>query len=103
MSAFGIGINTETTDAGTINGKQFEVACDCWFTCKGKTYLRFIQFEGEDGEIQTVKKIRLIKSENKNYSGIPTKEYICMAVIGGIMQEIKLIHFKLDDKWVMVI
>lgn len=103
MSAFGIGTNTNATDAGVITGKKFKAACDCWFTSEGKTSPRLIKFKGEDGAIQTVTEIRLITCEKKNYAGIPTKEYICEAIIGGIMQEIKLIRFILDDKWIMII
>ena len=103
MSAFGIGINTETTDAGTINGKQFEVACDCWFTSKCNSRPILIKFEGEDGEIQTIKNIKVITHENKNYSGIPSIEYLCKAIIGGIMQEFKLVFFPVECRWIMVI
>ena len=34
--AFGIGINNENQDAGMIRGSQQDIACECWFTQKGK-------------------------------------------------------------------
>lgn len=103
MSAFGIGINAHMTDAGVIHGRQFEVACDCWFTSKCASRPMIVKFEGEDGEIQTIKNIQVIVSENKNYSGIPSIEYLCKAIIGGIMQEFKLIFFPAECRWLMVI
>ena len=103
MSVFGIGTNVNMTDAGVINGKQFEVACDCWFTSKCTSRPMLIKFEGEDGEIQTVKNIQVIVSEDKNYSGIPSKEYHCKAVIGGIMQEFKLMFFPIECRWMMIV
>lgn len=33
--AFGIGTNTNTPNAGEVQGSQWEVACDCWFTAEG--------------------------------------------------------------------
>ncbi|WP_342755903.1 hypothetical protein [Kineothrix sedimenti] len=103
MSTFGIGINAHMTDAGVIHGRQFEVACDCWFTSKCTSRPMVVKFEGEDGEIQTIKNIQVIVSENKNYSGIPSIEYLCKAIIGGIMQEFKLIFFPAECRWLMVI
>ena len=49
MTAFGIGTNTNRKDI-TINevqGKQVEVACDCWFSRKGKTIPQYIKYEDE--------------------------------------------------------
>lgn len=100
---FGIGTNTEMTDAGVLSGRQFEVACDCWFTSKCSSLPRLIKFEGEDGEIQTVRDIQVITTENKNYSGIPSIEYLCKAVIGGIMQEFKLVFFQTECRWVLIV
>ena len=34
--SFGIGTNTQMADFGFIRGKQKEIACQCWFTSKGK-------------------------------------------------------------------
>ena len=36
--AFGIGINNENQDAGMIRGSQQDIACECWFTQKGKNH-----------------------------------------------------------------
>lgn len=103
MSIFGIGTNTNMTEAGVIVGKQFEVACDCWFTSKCIARPVLVKFAGEDGEIQTIKNIQIHVTENKNYSGIPSIEYTCSAIIGGLMREFKLIFFQAECKWIMVV
>ena len=35
--AFGIGVNTEHPDRGKWQGRQEDVACDCWFSSTGMT------------------------------------------------------------------
>ena len=49
--AFGIGINNENQDAGMIRGSQQDIACECWFTQKGKIIPLMIKVQDEDGEI----------------------------------------------------
>ena len=48
--AFGIGINNENQDAGMIRGSQQDIACECWFTQKGKIIPLMIKVQDEDGE-----------------------------------------------------
>ena len=36
MSAFGIGINNQSTNSGGIRGTQMEISCACWFTNQWK-------------------------------------------------------------------
>ena len=50
--AFGIGINNENQDAGMIRGSQQDIACECWFTQKGKIIPLMIKVQDEDGEIR---------------------------------------------------
>ncbi|MBU5332399.1 hypothetical protein [Anaerocolumna aminovalerica] len=38
MSAFGIGTNTQRTDAGKIRGTQIDIACACWFAGQTMEY-----------------------------------------------------------------
>ena len=101
MSAFGIGINTQSTESGKIRGTQIEIACACWFTSLGKPTPYMIKFKDDNDEIQTVKEIFVKYMEQKNYSGIPSLEYLCTIVINNIQHEVKLIFFKDECKWVM--
>lgn len=52
--AFGIGINNENQDAGMIRGSQQDIACECWFTQKGKIIPLMIKVQDEDGEIRCI-------------------------------------------------
>ena len=53
--SFGIGTNTEKANSGFVKGEQHEIACECWFTCSGKTTPIMIKIEDEDGEIRTIR------------------------------------------------
>lgn len=98
---FGIGINTQKTNAGNLRGKQKEIACFCWFTSKGKPTPHIIKFQNESGEIQTVNEIHVKCMDYKNFSGIPSIEYICSIAIDNIQYDVKLIYFNESCKWVI--
>lgn len=103
MGVFGIGTNTKEIDSGEIRGKMYHVACKAWFTSTCSPRPLSIKFEGDDGIIQTVSDITVKCTEDKNYSGIPSKEFSCEAIIGGILHEFKLIFYMEACKWVMVV
>lgn len=99
---FGIGINTEKQKEGRIKGKQKEIAVDCWFTSKGHTIPRMFKYEDQEGMIHTVRNIRVLRQEDKNYSGIPTVEYRCMIEENEFRKELKLIFFLEEHRWVVI-
>lgn len=101
MSAFGIGTNTQGTNAGKIRGSQIDIACDCWFMSTGKSIPRIIKFIDENGELQTINKIHVKCMEIKNYSGIQSIEYECSIISQGLMHDVKLIFFNENCKWIM--
>ena len=70
-------------DSGIPKGNMYHIACSAWFTSTGQTMPRYFKFEDDAGEVQTVKDILVKYTEEKNYSGIPSREYGCEAVIGG--------------------
>ena len=76
-------------DSGEIRGKQYRIACLTWFTA--------------DGTIQAVNEIKVNYSEEKYYSGIPSKEYSCEAVIGGLLRNFKLVFYMEASQWVMLV
>ena len=101
MSAFGIGTNTQKTDAGRIRGNQIDIECACWFTSRKKPIPYLVKFVDENSEIQTVREIRVKCMDQKNYSGIPSLEYVCTITINEIMHDVKLIFFQTECKWIM--
>jgi hypothetical protein len=53
--------------------------------------------------VQTVRDITILSVEDKNYSGIPSKEFHCEAVVGGLIRQFQLIFYLEACKWVMMI
>lgn len=101
MSAFGIGTNSQRPNAVKIRGAQKDIACACWFTNQKKPIPYLIKFIDENGEIQTVREIKINCVEEKNYSGIPSLEYPCQIVVNEISHNVKLIFFMYECKWIM--
>ena len=99
--AFGIGTNAEKPDAGVLKGEQREIACECWFTCSGKTTPGMIKIEDEDGEIRTIRQIQVHSQERKQYAGIPSEEYDCTIIILGQQVPVRLIHYLTESRWVL--
>ena len=94
---------TPETDHGEIFGNQYEIACSAWFRSDGSPQPLSFKFKGDDDSIQTVRDIHVNHMAAKNYSGIPTKEFHCDAVIGGLHHEFKLIFYCESCRWVMLI
>lgn len=98
---FGIGTNTKKPDAGSLKWEQREIACECWFTCSGKTTPIMIKVEDEDGEIRTIRQIQVHSQERKNYAGIPSEEYDCTIGILGQQLPVKIVHYLTESRWVI--
>ena len=63
--AFGTDIHMEKADAGSIRGEQKSIAVGCWFTSKGDTSLQLLKYQDEEGQIHTVRSIRVLCREEK--------------------------------------
>lgn len=100
--AFGIGTNAQTADAGFIKGKQREIACQCWFTSKGKVTPLMLKIEDEDGEIRTVRQIQVVSQEEKKYAGVRSLEFDCIITILEQQIDVQLIYYKEENRWVLV-
>ena len=100
--AFGIGTNTQTADAGFIKGKQREIACQCWFTSKGKVTPLMLKIEDEDGEIRTVRQIQVLTQEEKKYAGVRSLEFDCIITILEQKIDVQLIYYKEENRWVLI-
>jgi len=99
---FDLGEVAEKTESGVIRGIQREIACDCWFTSKGRTIPKTIKVMDEEGILHTLKNICVIATEEKTYSGIQTIEHVCKISIGGKERVVKLIYTKESCKWSIV-
>ncbi len=94
----------EEPDSGLLpQGKMYHIAVNSWSTSSGNVIPLWFKFEGEDGVMQKVEHIQINYSEDKNYSGIPSKEFDCQAVFGGLIRHFKLLLYCEVCKWVMVV
>ena len=100
--AFGIGINTETPVQEGIKGKQIPIACECWFDSTGQIVPRLFKYQDKCGAVRTIRDIRICYMQLKNYAGVPSMEYECEVICGGIRETIKLIFFMERCRWVMI-
>ena len=100
--AFGIGTNTQKADSGPVRGKQREIACQCWFTSKGRITPLMLKIQDEDGEIRTVKQIQVHSQEEKMYAGVASVEFDCSITILEQQIEVRLIYYKEENRWVLV-
>ena len=100
--AFGIGTNTQKEDAGFIKGKQREIACQCWFSSKGKVIPLMLKIEDEDGEIRTIRQIEVLSQEEKRYAGVRSLEFDCNITFLEQKIGVQLIYYKEENRWVLV-
>ena len=100
--AFGIGTNTQNADAGFIRGKQKEIACQCWFSSKGRVIPLMLKIEDEDGEIRTIRQIEVLSQEEKRYAGVRSLEFDCNITILEQQINVQLIYYKEENRWTLV-
>ena len=99
--AFGIGVNSQSTNEGPIRGIQQEIACECWFTSNGRITPLMIKLQDEEGEIQTVRPIYVHSQTKKNYAGTPSIEFDCTIEIQQRSYRVWLIYFQSENRWVL--
>lgn len=99
--AFGIGTNTQKTEAGSVKGSQREIACECWFTSTGKIIPLMLKIQDEDGEIRMIKQITVHSQEAKNFAGIPSIEFDCTLTILEHEIPARLIYYQTESRWVL--
>ena len=95
--------DTVEAEEGERKGRPYPVACKTWFTSAGEILPLSFKFQDDSGELQTVANVRVRSSEQKNYSGIPSREFSCQAVIGGLLREFYLIFYQETCQWRMMI
>ncbi len=100
---FRLGDIAEHTESGNLKGIQREIACECWFTSKGKTMPQLIKVMDDKGVLHTIRDIDVITSEEKTYSGIQTIEHTCKIEVFGRTHLVKLIFRKDTCRWTIVV
>lgn len=101
--AFGMANNTQQLDTGIAGKREMEIACKCWFTSKGKMQPLMFKYQDEQGEIHTIKEIQIHSREEKNLIVSPYTEFGVTINCQGIYVKAKLIFYKKECRWAMVI
>lgn len=94
-------IETERKESGQLRGRVVPIACKAWFTASGTPQPLSFKFETADGSLQSVQPIQTRLVEDKCFSGIPSKECSCEAVINGTLCAFKLIFYTETCRWVL--
>ena len=99
---FRLGDIIEKTEQHAPKGIQREIACECWFTSRGKSIPQWINVMDETGMLHTIREIEVLTTEEKAYSGIETVEHLCRITVEGRQTLVKLILTKESLKWSIV-
>ncbi len=100
--AFGINIHSRKPDREPwIRGTQKKIACECWFTSTGRMIPLMLKIEDEDGQIQTIRKIKVHSQEKRMYAGVPSMEYDCTLFAWNREIRVWLIYYQTENRWVL--
>ena len=100
--AFGIGIHSRQPERERhVRGTQRKIACECWFTITGRMIPLMLKIEDEDGQIQTIRKIKVHSQEKRMYAGVPSVEYDCTLFVGNREIRAWLIYYQTENRWVL--
>ena len=100
--AYGVVDDTQQLNMGIGRKKEMEIACESWFTSKGKMQPLMFKYQDEQGEIHTIKEIQVHSREEKNLMTSPYTEFGVTINCQGIYMGAKLIFYKKECRWVMV-
>ena len=99
--AFGMANNVQQSNTEIVRRKEMEIACECWFTSKGKMQPLMFKYQDEQGEVHTIKEIQVYYREEKNLMVSPYTEFGVTINCQGIYMEAKLIFYKKECRWAM--
>ena len=95
-------LGNSNLDDGTVKGDRREAACMAWFPAGRELYPVSVKFKGDDGEVICVRNINISSSEDILCNGIAPKQFLCNAVIGGLVQDFALIFYARPSRWEIV-
>lgn len=102
--AFGMGIPPRQSDGERkIRGTQKRVACECWFTSTGRMIPLMLKIEDGEGQIRTIREIKVHSQEKKMYAGVPFIEYDCTLFVWDREIRVWLIYYQTENRWVLSI
>lgn len=100
---FAVGTEKEKQQERAVKGHYRKVAVSCWFTASGKSMPQLVKYEDDDGCIQVLRDIHILKTEQKYYAGILSKRYYCSAVVDNVNYEFTLLYHPDEGRWDLVL
>lgn len=97
------GMEEERRQERALRGSYRRAAVGCWFTASGKAMPLLAKVEDEDGSLQMVREIRVLKTDQKFYGGILMRRYDCCGVINDREMEFTLLYHPDTGRWDMVV
>lgn len=98
----GSNLNYTQENIDVPKGKQREIACYSWTTASGVITPVMFKVKEESGEIRTFDCIQVKLREQKIYCGIPSFEFHCDVLVGGINVYKVLQYFPERSKWYLL-
>ena len=99
---FSLEQQNEILQEKTVIGQYHKVAVGCWFTASGRSIPKIVKYEETDGSLRTLNDIHIIKSEQKYYSGVLSRKYVCRSIVDRIETEFILLYHPESGIWHMV-
>lgn len=87
-----MGAAKEKTHERRIKGNYKPAAVLTWFSASGNQIPKLVKFEDDEGCIQTIRQLDVLKYEEKRYAGIKSVRYDCVCVIQGIQYQFILLY-----------
>lgn len=69
----------EKRQRGAGAGEYRRAAVGCWFTAGGRAIPKLLKYEDDSGCLQTLRDIRVLRSDQKYYGSLLVREYFCSA------------------------
>lgn len=100
---FTVGMEKEKHLEESLKGHYQKVAVGCWFTSTGRGIPQMVKYEDEEGCLQMLNNIQIIRTGEKYYAGILSRRYDCRAVVDSQMRDFILIYNPETNIWDMVL
>ena len=93
---FSLEQQNEILQEKTVIGQYHKVAAS------GRSIPKIVKYEETDGSLRTLNDIHIIKSEQKYYSGVLSRKYVCRSIVDWIETEFILFYHPESGIWHMV-
>lgn len=98
-----MGAAKQVTNEKIIKGDYRPVGVLTWCSPSGQQCPKLIKYEDEEGCVQTISELNVIKHEENHYAGIRAVRYDCVCILHGIQYPFILLYQPEFHCWKMII